>query len=536
MRQIKIIGLFLCISCGNNPTAFKQESSHSLTSAAVAGGAAPSPGDATAQHDSAPHKDPDGASSAAAAASTDGSKAASAVVLTSITITPGTPTLGDGATQQFTATGTMSDGSKKDITAQVTWSTGDGSALEASDAVNHPGLIKATKIGIATLTASSGGVIAQAQVTITSAQIVAIAVVTTSTLSAGTPATVKAIATYSDGHTAEVTSQVDWGVNGQKIKSQGAGGTPPSGGIATITGAPGNESLITIPNSGSTTITATLGGATGNTTVMVTGGLICTTRESIVKAATTTLLTWSGVSGDVSYQIVPDTLTPPVDIGKVVPGAAGSHQPVYQAPAVITSSFDVKIIATPNKAGDTSGTCSIRLLADGAIGVVDNGTTQGPVGNVFAIPAGQQVSTATLTAAWFTQTPIANIVLANFDVPNTPYQQGFPGFPSLTAWFSVRFQGQINIPSPGAYAFQLNADDGAVLYIDGQVVANDDGVHSIQTATGAPVQMTAGMHSFRLDYFQGPPIYLALQLAWKGPNDSAFSIIPAYVFSRPKAN
>jgi len=50
-------------------------------------------------------------------------------VLTSIAITPATPTINAGATQQFTATGTYQNNSTQDITTQVNWNSTNTTAV-----------------------------------------------------------------------------------------------------------------------------------------------------------------------------------------------------------------------------------------------------------------------------------------------------------------------------------------------------------------------------------------------------------------------
>ena len=47
----------------------------------------------------------------------------SAGTLQSIAVTPANPSVADGLTEQFTATGTFSDGSTQDLTTQVTWAS-----------------------------------------------------------------------------------------------------------------------------------------------------------------------------------------------------------------------------------------------------------------------------------------------------------------------------------------------------------------------------------------------------------------------------
>src|SRR5437867_12219155 len=46
-----------------------------------------------------------------------------AATLTSIAVTPTNPSIANGTTRQFTATGTFSDSRTQDLTTQVTWSS-----------------------------------------------------------------------------------------------------------------------------------------------------------------------------------------------------------------------------------------------------------------------------------------------------------------------------------------------------------------------------------------------------------------------------
>lgn len=46
--------------------------------------------------------------------------------------------------------------------------------------------------------------------------------------------------------------------------------------------------------------------------------------------------------------------------------------------------------------------------------------------------------------------------------------------------FLVRFDGYIYIPTDGTYEFALYSDDGSILWLDGQKVVVNDGVHRIR--------------------------------------------------------
>ena len=74
--------------------------------------------------------------------------------LTTVTVTPATPSVVAGSTLQMTATGSYDDGSTKNITGTATWTTSDASVATVSSA----GLLTGVAAGTATITASSGAI------------------------------------------------------------------------------------------------------------------------------------------------------------------------------------------------------------------------------------------------------------------------------------------------------------------------------------------------------------------------------------------
>jgi hypothetical protein len=76
------------------------------------------------------------------------------VTLSSIAVTPASPIIAVGATQQFTATGTYSDGSTQNLTSTATWS----SSSTAVATVGAAGLATARATGTTTISAAVGAV------------------------------------------------------------------------------------------------------------------------------------------------------------------------------------------------------------------------------------------------------------------------------------------------------------------------------------------------------------------------------------------
>ena len=76
------------------------------------------------------------------------------------------------------------------------------------------------------------------------------------------------------------------------------------------------------------------------------------------------------------------------------------------------------------------------------------------------------------------------------------------------------------IERPGLYRFRLVSDDGAMLYIDGQLIIDNDGVHSTEVRIGS-IRLAGGMHTLRVPHFQGPRSTVALMLEVAGPGENA---------------
>lgn len=70
--------------------------------------------------------------------------------------------------------------------------------------------------------------------------------------------------------------------------------------------------------------------------------------------------------------------------------------------------------------------------------------------------------------------------------------------------FGMVFTGLIRIPAKNIYRFFLSSGDGAQLYINGKLVADNDGLHKIQKAEGF-IALEEGYHDLKLLYFNTRP-------------------------------
>lgn len=170
-----------------------------------------------------------------------------APILTSLAVTPTTPVVPVGNTQQFTATGTYSDGSTQVITGSVTWSSSSPSVASISGG----GLASALGPGATTISAQQAGITGSTTMTVISLQSLTISPLNPSVV-AGSTIQFAATGHYSDGSVRDLTSTAVWSSSKTSV--------------ATIT-SPGG--LATGRAKGSTTIKAVVGSLSASTTLTV---------------------------------------------------------------------------------------------------------------------------------------------------------------------------------------------------------------------------------------------------------------------------
>ena len=67
--------------------------------------------------------------------------------------------------------------------------------------------------------------------------------------------------------------------------------------------------------------------------------------------------------------------------------------------------------------------------------------------------------------------------------------------------FGLRFRGAVRIPRDGRYTFFTNSDDGSWLWIDGQMVVENGGLHGNRERSG-DVELEAGLHQIMVTMFE----------------------------------
>ena len=166
-------------------------------------------------------------------------------VLVSVSITPTSPSIAKGTSQQLVATGTYSDNSTQNLTTSVTWSSST-TGTATVEHVRTNGLASSVGVGSTTITATyaATSISGSAVLTVRPAALVSINVTpATPSIAKGTNEQFTATGTYSDQSTQNLTTSVTWSSSATLT--------------ATVSNASGSNGLLSSLAVGSTTVTAT---------------------------------------------------------------------------------------------------------------------------------------------------------------------------------------------------------------------------------------------------------------------------------------
>ncbi|MEZ5106401.1 MAG: GH92 family glycosyl hydrolase [Draconibacterium sp.] len=81
--------------------------------------------------------------------------------------------------------------------------------------------------------------------------------------------------------------------------------------------------------------------------------------------------------------------------------------------------------------------------------------------------------------------------------------------------FGYNLEGYLKVPETGVYTFWLEANDGAILYLNGKLIIDNDGGHREQVLD-SKIGLKKGWHPINVDYFQ-QGLAKSLHLVWEGP-------------------
>ncbi|PKA05654.1 hypothetical protein CH375_04025 [Leptospira ellisii] len=184
--------------------------------------------------------------------------------LVSIQVDPTHPSVSNGLSQNFTATGIYTDGSSQNLTTQVTWASSDNAVATIDNSAGNQGKATTLQVGTTNITASFGAVVSDPSVlTVTAATLTGITIAPTPSLNIakGLNSNFTATGHYTDGTSRDLTSQATWASSDTSV--------------ATASNASGTNGKVTAVQNGTAQITASWGGIqSSNTTVTVTAAVL----------------------------------------------------------------------------------------------------------------------------------------------------------------------------------------------------------------------------------------------------------------------
>ncbi|HEY0255454.1 MAG TPA: Ig-like domain-containing protein, partial [Kofleriaceae bacterium] len=185
----------------------------------------------------------------------------SAATLAAILVSPVAVVTTVGAVTQLTASATYSDGSVVDVTAQGAWDTGNPSVATVSNTVASRGQLTGVMVGLTTVSIHLDGVTASAAVTVTPALLDDLIVTPPAlVLPTGLEGVIVALGHYSDGTTADLTTQATWSSSDSSI--------------ATVSNSQGTFGHVVAKAPGAATITVTKGSISKTVSVTVTAAIL----------------------------------------------------------------------------------------------------------------------------------------------------------------------------------------------------------------------------------------------------------------------
>jgi uncharacterized delta-60 repeat protein len=188
-----------------------------------------------------------------------------------------------------------------------------------------------------------------------------------------------------------------------------------------------------------------------------------------------------------------------------------------------TEGFQSYTTSTQSLGTLTAGTHVLRLAFDDTSG--DRGVAN--INWLRILPAGSTPpptgETNGLTGTYFDNENFTGEVFTRVDANiNFNWDTGSPDPRIAPDTFSVRWTGQIDVPTTGTYTFYIPADDRSRLLIDGQQVVNY--VPGVSGSTGT-ITLTSGRHDITYEYVERTGRARAA-LEWSGPGISR-QVVPS---------
>lgn len=100
----------------------------------------------------------------------------------------------------------------------------------------------------------------------------------------------------------------------------------------------------------------------------------------------------------------------------------------------------------------------------------------------------------------FTRCPdVSKLIATSEGTAEQPRLNQLRGLPDDE--FALVMEGYLEIPETGVWTLAIGSDDGSRIYVDGELVANNDGPHPMQWGSGRD-RWQQGLHPVRIEFFE----------------------------------
>jgi hypothetical protein len=248
--------------------------------------------------------------------------------LTSISLQPPSNLIAPGSSIQYNAVGSFSDGTTESLDPFVNWST----SSQTVASVTSGGVATGQSAGTATITAQSGSITGTASLVVESASLTSIQVTSQSSSDpVGINVQFKAIGTFANGDTQDLTSAATW--------------TSSASSIATVSNAPTSTGVATGVAPGSTTISAAFAGQVGTATLTVNNATLTSiavtpTNDSIPLGASVQMTATGSFSNGSSINITAQAAWSSSNPGVVTVNPFGLASSVASGTSTLKAALD----------------------------------------------------------------------------------------------------------------------------------------------------------------------------------------------------
>lgn len=414
----------------------------------------------------------------------------------SIALSLSSNSLSEGVSGSVSVIATYSDSTTEEVTDEAVYSSSDISVASISNHSESIGKVTSFSQGTTTFSVSYNGNTDSQEFTVTGATLTSIEVTSkTSLLAAGVNSYFKAVGTYDDSSTVDLTDSVNWSLSNTSYGSMSNSSNKKGLFLNSFSGN-STDSLI---------ITASLNGVDGTKEILLSPGTISSISITPMNATFNTnqnqdyrayanfsdgasveitdIVTWS--SSDNTLGIISNSYS---DIGRFSTLAQG----------------DLTVMASYNGMDSNNGIISIDDTASPIVSDEGDGLLASYFsGNNFDTLKGQRID-AQLNFNWAAG-------LAPLGVGDN---------------FSVRWSGEIKGKFTGDCQVSSRSDDGFRLYIDGEEIINVWFAHAPRWDHNYSVPFVEGeKQEILVEFFENGGHAVA-ELYWQCPGDTSLEPIP----------